>query len=68
MVRKSEIASDKFLPNRSVKPNFELVNLDAKAVAARIHGVSDDTIDAGLIVPSPPFRPTTSTRSASRTR
>lgn len=53
LIRKSEIASDKFLPNRSVKPNFELINLDAKALAARIHGVSDDTIDAGLIVPSP---------------
>lgn len=53
LIRKSEIASEKFLPNRSVKPNFELVNLDAKALAARVHGVSDDTIDAGLIVPSP---------------
>lgn len=53
LIRKSEIASDRFLPNRMQKPNFELIDLDAKALAARLRGTSDDTIDAGLIVPSP---------------
>jgi TRAP-type uncharacterized transport system substrate-binding protein len=53
MIRKSEIASDKFLPNRVQKPNFELIDLDSKALAARLRGVGDDTIDSGFIVPSP---------------
>ena len=53
LIRKSEIASDRFLPNRMQKPNFELIDLDAKALAARLRGASDDTIDTGLIVPSP---------------
>jgi TRAP-type uncharacterized transport system substrate-binding protein len=54
VVRKSEISTEKFLPNRSQKPNFELMELDgSKALAARLRGVTDDTIDAGMIVPSP---------------
>ena len=54
IVRKSEIATDKFWPDRTKKPKFDLIEVDgSKALAARMRGVEAETIDAGLIVPSP---------------
>ncbi|MDE2361948.1 MAG: hypothetical protein KGM42_04650 [Hyphomicrobiales bacterium] len=54
VIRKSAISTDKFLPVRTQKPNFELLDLDGgKALAARYQGLSDDTIEGGLISLSP---------------
>ena len=54
IVRKSKIATDIFWPDRAQKPNFDLIEADgSKALAARMRGVEAETIDAGLIVPSP---------------
>ena len=54
MARKSGLAADRFWIGKSQKLNFKLVDLDgAKGIADRLHGVENESIEAGEILPSP---------------
>ena len=54
MARKSGLAADRFWIGKSQKLNFKLIDLDgAKGIADRMHGVENESIEAGEILPSP---------------
>ena len=54
MARKSGLASDRFWLGKNQKANFKLIDLDgAKGIADRMHGVENESIEAGEIIPSP---------------
>lgn len=54
MARKSGLATDKFWLGRNQKVNFKLIDLDgAKGIADRMHGVENESIEAGEIIPAP---------------
>ena len=54
MARKSGLAADRFWLGRNQKPNFKLIDLDgAKGISDRMHGVANESIEAGEIIPSP---------------